>query len=213
MAIFNFVNVHKDFNMLDFKSVSEKFGGLAKSCKFAVRIVPSSSYLAQYSDIMKDLIYLCEAAEYPGRGLNTMDVRYYGTNFKVPFQTSYEDMTLTFLCRAESPERKFFDDWMNLINPTTTYDFSYRDQYSCEIQIFQYGDDNAVNYQFSLLDAFPVLVNPQQLTWADDQFLRLGITFTYNKWVRPRMDDSTNKLASGGPINVPDIVTYYNKYV
>lgn len=213
MAIFNFVNVTEDFNMIDFKSVSEQYGGLAKACKFAVRIVPSSSYLARYGDIMSDLVYLCEAAEYPGRGLNTMDVRYYGTNFKVPFQTSYEDMTLTFLCRAESPERMFFDDWMNLINPTSTYDFSYRDQYSCEIQIFQYGDDNVVNYQFSLLDAFPVLVNPQQLTWADDQFLRLGITFTYNKWVRPHLDDLTNNMATSGVTYAPDVVSYYNKYV
>jgi hypothetical protein len=203
-----FVNTNEKFDMVSFQSISNMYGGLARSCKFAVRIVPSSNLITPFSGVLRDLIYLCEAAEYPGRGFNNMDMRYYGPNFKVPFQSTYEDITLTFICRSESPERKFFDDWMNVINPTTTYDFNYYDNYTAEIQIFQYNEENKVTYHFALLDAFPVLVNPQQLTWADDQFLRLGITFTYNKWIRPRMDDESNAagensdkaVISAGPI-------------
>ena len=206
MALFSFFNVTEDFNMLDFKTISDQYGGLAKACKFAVRIMPSGNALTNTYNVISDLTYLCEAAEYPGRGFNNIDLRYYGPNFKVPFQSTYEDMTLTFLCRAESPERLFFDDWMETINPSDTYDFNYRDDYSAEIQIFQYDDTNMVSYYFSLLDAYPVLVNPQQLTWADDQFLRLGVTFTYTKWQRPGID-------VGGTINSPDITTLYTKYV
>jgi len=203
-----FVNTNDKFDMVSFQAISNMYGGLARSCKFAVRIVPSSNLITPFSGVLRDLIYLCEAAEYPGRGFNNMDMRYYGPNFKVPFQSTYEDITLTFICRSESPERRFFDDWMNVINPTTTYDFNYYDNYTAEIQIFQYNEENKVTYHFALLDAFPVLVNPQQLTWADDQFLRLGITFTYNKWIRPRMDEDSNAAGentdkaaiSAGPI-------------
>lgn len=214
MALFSFINVTEDFNMLDFKAISDQYGGLAKSCKFAVRIVPSSFMMANYGDILPDLVYLCEAAEYPGRGFNSIDMKYYGPSFKLPFQSTYEDLTLTFLCRAESPERRFFDDWMNIINPNNTFDFNYRDDYSAEIQIFQYDDTNTVTYYFSLLDSFPVLVNPQQLTWADDQFLRLGVTFTYFKWVRPGMEDMSNSIGNNGTTGyTPDIVTTYSRFI
>ena len=213
MALFSFINVTEDFNMVDFKSISELYGGLSKSCKFAVRIVPSSLMLANYGGLIDDLLYLCEAAEYPGRGFNNIDMRYYGPNFKLPFQTTYEDMTLTFLCREQSPERRFFDDWMNIINPTNSYDFSYYDSYTCEVQIFQYDDTNTVSYYFSLLGAYPVLVNPQQLTWADDQFLRLGVTFTYSKWVRPGMEDMSNNIGNSGNVPQSTDIVNYSKYI
>ena len=213
MALFSFINVTEDFNMLDFKAVSEQYGGLAKACKFAVRIMPSGRLLTNAYNFLNDLTYLCEAAEYPGRGFNNIDMRYYGPSFKLPFQTTYEDMTLTFLCRAESPERMFFDDWMNIINPTNSYDFNYYDNYTCEIQIFQYDDTNTVSYYYSLLGAYPVLVNTQQLTWADDQFLRLGVTFTYNKWARPGMETASNLVGNGKQLGLtPDIITY-SKYI
>jgi len=155
--------------------------------------------------MFEDLIYLCEVAEFPGRGFQNVDLRYYGPSFKMPFQTSYEDINLTFLCRSNSIERQLFDDWMDLINPVNTFDFNYRDDYACQIDIFQYSEydkkggygSSDVEYMFSLKDAWPVLVNPQQVTWADDQFLRLGVTFTYTKWTRGNLDPSPTVDANG----------------
>jgi hypothetical protein len=142
------------------------------------------------------LVYLCEVAEFPGRGfINIDNLRYYGPSFKMPVQSSYEDITLTFLCRSQGLERQFFDDWMDMINPVTNFNFAYRDDYACQIDIFQFSeyatqaeDESDAVYLFSLQDAWPVLVNPQPVTWADDQFLRLGVTFTYYKWTRPGLD-------------------------
>lgn len=184
-----------DLTMQDFLSVTDDQFGLAKSCRYAARIVPIGSYITAFNSTLRDLTYLCEATEFPGRGLQTVDVRYYGPSFKMPFQTSYEDINMTFLCRAESYEREFFDDWMTIINPINTYDFNYRNDYAARIELFQFADvpdysgmDPLAQYYFSIEDAYPVLVNPQPVTWADDQFLRLGITFTYRHWRRPGRD-------------------------
>jgi hypothetical protein len=93
---------------------------------------------------------------------------------------------------------------MDLINPVTTFDFNYRDDYACQIDIFQFSEYDSedygssdVEYMFSLKDAWPVLVSPQQVTWADDQFLRLGVTFTYTKWMRGGLDPTPTNSANG----------------
>ena len=195
-------------DMGTFRATSDRYGSLAKSCRFAVRILPTSInsplMIGAYKDIFRDLIYLCEVAEYPGRGFESMSYRYYGPEQKQPFQSKYEDINLTFLCRTESPERQLFDDWMDLISPINTYDFNYKDDYACQIDIFQYSDFANSNtrspkaeYMFSLKDAWPVLVSPQQVTWADDQFLRLGVTFTYTKWMRGGLDPTPTNSANG----------------
>jgi len=206
MASIVIENAPRALDMETFRVVSDDYGSLAKSCRFAVRIIPSSvnNPLSRYFDLFRDLIYLCEVAEYPGRGFQNVDLRYYGPSFKMPFQTTYEDINLTFLCRSQAPERQLFDDWMDLINPVTTFDFNYRDDYACQIDIFQFSEYDSEGYgspdpeyMFSLKDAWPVLVNPQPVTWADDQFLRLGVTFTYTKWMRGGLDPNSVPDANG----------------
>ena len=193
-----------NLTMNDALATIGRYGGLAKSARFAVKINPARDHLTTgYGAFLRDFTYLCEAAEMPGRGFMSLDVRYYGPNQKLPFQTQYEDITLTFLCRSESYERQFFDDWMEIINPTNSFDFSYRSDYETTIEIIQlaeYGIRTGVGpstqparypketYKITLYNAFPILVNPQPMTWADDQVQRLGITFTYHKWRRANYD-------------------------
>lgn len=198
MASIPINNAPSSLNMLDFKAISDARKGPAKSCRFVARIVPSGAMLTSYTNITRELAYLCEAAEFPSRGFLNIDIRYYGPNQKLPYQTVYEDMTLTFICRNQSLEREFFDDWQSTINPPNTFDFNYRDDYSARIEIFQFDDQNVPQYQFTLLDAYPILVNTQQLTWADDQFLRLGVTFTYSWWTRPGLDPISRNSSGTG---------------
>lgn len=206
-------NQPSNLTMNDFRQYSDAEGGLVRSCRFAVRVLLHGDNILRrldggYATFTNDLTYLCEAAEMPGRGFMNLDLRYYGPSFKVPYQTTYEDITLTFLCRAKSKERQFFDDWMEMINPTLSYDFRYKSEYTSDIQIFQFGesDNNRVEmanlapqavYMITLNEAYPILVNPQPMTWADDNFLRLGVTFSYSNWYRTR--DGTPK-----PYGTPD---------
>jgi len=206
MASIPIENAPRALDMESFKAVSEDYGSLAKSCRFAVRILPTgiNNPLRQYYDMFRDLVYLCEVAEFPGRGFESISYRYYGPEQKQPFQSRYEDINLTFLCRSESPERELFDDWMDLVHPITTYDFNYKDDYACQIDIFQFSEYDTIGYgssdpeyMFSLKDAWPTLVNPQLVTWADDQFLRLGVTFTYSRWTRGGLDPTPSNSANG----------------
>jgi hypothetical protein len=105
-------------------------------------------------------------------------------------------MQITFLCRTESYERQFFDDWMEIINPTNLWDFNYRDQYRANIDIFQLAEaPNSTNgtapkavYKWTLWDAYPTTINPQPVSWADDNIQRLSVSFTYSHWTRVNRD-------------------------
>jgi len=218
MATYNIPNGPSIPTMDELRSNSDRYGGLAKSAKFMVRMFPQrpGSYLSSSSWFMQDLSYLCEAAEFPGRGFMSTDLRYYGPNFKVPHQSTYEDLNLTFLCRDAFLERQFFDTWMEFINPNATFNFAYKDSYTSKIELFQLsdmGDGNtaAAQYKFTFDEAFPILLQPQPVTWADDNYHRLTVTFTYKKWWREDGDFKINQdfdLVNGREIiNNTGIVT------
>jgi hypothetical protein len=193
MASIPIENAPRFLSMQHFRAISDRYGGLSKSCRFLIHIKPGGRLVSGFAPFTVDLVYLCEIAELPGRGYKTMDeIHYYGPSFKLPFQTTYEDISLTFLCRTKSFERQFFDDWMFIINPNNTFDFNYRDDYRAEIDVYQFGEAPGPGsggapepqYKITLHDAFPTLVNPQPTTWGDDQFQRLVVSFTYMKWSR-----------------------------
>ena len=165
-----------------FRGVTGDYNGPAKSNRFLVQI-SGGPILGEY--VREDLSFLCEAAELPGRGFMSTDVRYYGPNFKAPYQSVYEDLNLTFICRDAFEERRFFDDWMNFINPVDSFNFSYKDEYTSTIRLHQFSEiKDESTYSFTFDKAYPILVSPQPATWADDNFHRLTVSFTYVKWYR-----------------------------
>lgn len=223
MATIDIPDAPKDLTMADFKALNDMYGGLQKSCRFIVMIVPSGEFVRTSGQFARQLMYLCEVAEIPGRTFESIDVRYYGPNHKLPHKTIYEDINLTFVCRNKSIERQFFDNWQLVINPVNTWDFNYRDQYRSTIHIYQYSDvamegvipgyfpgtEEAVpitvntntpeaQYWMTLHDAYPIMINPQPVTWADDQFQRLIVSFTYHHWSRPGLDPVPRSGAAQG---------------
>ena len=138
------------------------------------------------SSMSRNLALQCEAAELPGKTLTTADVKIYGPTFKIPYQTQYSDTSLTFLCTNEFYERKLFDRWMEAIHPSDTNNLRYpkgdKSRYMTNIKIIQYDDFIKQIYAVELIDAFPIGVAPQSLSWGDDAFHRLQISFAYQKY-------------------------------
>ena len=187
----------KDLNMQRFKSVLDVGGSLAKGCRYIVSIAPPQSL----KSFPKDLHYLCEAAALPGRGFSVAQARYYGPSQIFPTNSEYQPVSLTFLCRADSQERRFFDDWLDLINPVDTFNFEYPENYWSEVDIYQYTEWASpggstgpgaqllpqISYHWKLYKAWPTLVNDQDVNWAEQDVLRLQVTFAYKYWDRPNL--------------------------
>jgi hypothetical protein len=136
--------------------------------------------------ISRYLSLQCEAAELPGKSLITQDAKVYGPTYKVPYQTQYGETNLTFLCTNDFYERKLFDRWLESIMPTDTNNLRYPDddatRYLTNIKIIQYDEFIKQIYAIELIDAYPISISSQPLSWSEDNFHRLTVQFTYKKY-------------------------------
>lgn len=172
-------------NVNDFRSTIARGRDFAKANRFAVFFnLPLG--ISGSADDIRDLSFLCETSELPGRALNVQEYRYYGPNFKMPHQSAYTDINFTIYVRSFMNDKRLFDNWIEYINPKTTYDFRFRNEYSTDINIFQYEEDGKESYKVTLQKAYPINVNPMPLAWAEDNIHRLQVSFCYVDW---RKDD------------------------
>ena len=136
--------------------------------------------------ISRYLALQCEGAELPGKSLDTVPVKIYGPVFKVPYQTQYQDIPLTFLCTNEFYERKLFDRWMEAIMPSDTNNLRFpkgeNTRYMTNIKVIQYDDFIKQIYAIEMIDAFPISIVSQPLSWSEEGFHRLTIQFAYQKY-------------------------------
>ena len=128
----------------------------------------------------------CEAAELPGRTLQTADRKIYGPINKIPYASQYNDINFTFLCTNEFYERKLFDQWIECIHPSDTWNMRFpadnETRYLSNIKIVQYDEFIKQIYAVELIDAFPVGVSAQPLSWGEEGFHRLSVSFAYTSY-------------------------------
>lgn len=216
MASFSISNPPANLTMLDFRSRLDNLGAPAKQCRYFVRIIPVgvNNKLTQlgYNYLLNDLSYLCESTELPGRAFEVSEARYYGPGIAFPYNAKYsQELSMSFLTRSDGYERQIFDDWLSIINPTNNFNFEYAENYYSTIDVFQLSEAPDPNgsaptapkatYMWSLRNAWPATVNPQPVTWADNDVLRLSVSFIYQYWVRPGRDATPG----GPPTGIPGL--------
>jgi hypothetical protein len=183
-------HVPKNLDMQSLKAAADAAGQYAKSCRFVAIIRPTGEGILNL--VPRDLIYMCEAVEFPGRGFDVTEIRYWGPKQVFPNNVMYgSGINMQFICRQDSTERALFDDWQDIINPVNNFTFEYPDNYYADIYIFQLSEvggpsgEPVGTYGWTLRKCWPTLVNPQQVTWADQDILRLQVSFAYKYWDRP----------------------------
>lgn len=152
----------------------------------ALGTLPTGQSKSSNASITRYFSLQCETAQLPGKVLQTADVKIYGPTFKVPYQKQFDNATLGFLCTNDFYERKLFDQWIDAIMPSSTNNLRYaRDdetRYLTNIKIIQYDDFIKQIYAVELIDAFPIAVASQDLSWSDDGFHRLSVQFSYQTY-------------------------------
>lgn len=138
------------------------------------------------ASISRYLALQCENTELPGKTLQTAEAKVYGPTFKVPYQTSFSETSFTFLCTNDFYERKLFEKWMECIMPSDTNNLRFpkgnNSRYLTNIKIVQYDDFIKRIFAVELMDAYPIGISNQQLSWSEDGFHRLTVQFTYQKY-------------------------------
>lgn len=130
----------------------------------------------------------CESAELPGRQIGTTENRIYGPIYKTPYDSVYDEMSMTFVDTADMSIRVFFELWIDQVFNSETNSINYIDDVVSDIFVRQYdqaGTPDTLNsvLAFRLIRAFPTNVNQLTVSWADDSPHVLGVTFFYERYV------------------------------
>ena len=138
------------------------------------------------SSISRYLALQCESTELPGKTILTQDAKVYGPIYKIPYQTQFADISLTFLCTNDFYERKLFDRWIEAIMPNDTHNLRFPNdddtRYLTNLKIIQYDDFIKQIYAVEMIDAFPISIASQPVNWGEDSFHRLTVQFSYRKY-------------------------------
>lgn len=121
--------------LADFIAQAGNTGGFARPNKYRVKIFIGrlilnaniSQWFRQlqvddFREMGQRLQFFCEGAELPGKSFATTEQRHYGPIFKVPYQTTYPDIKLTFNVGLDMKEKYLFDAWAYAIENPETYD-------------------------------------------------------------------------------------------
>lgn len=125
---------------------------------------------------------LCERVQIPGRVISTTPHMIYGVERKMPFGVLYQELPATFIVTDDMMIRHFFDEWHSSINNPFDNSFEYYNEYVTNMVIMKIDNQNRRISVYYVEEAYPGVISPQQLSYADKDYLRLEITFHYRRW-------------------------------
>ena len=131
--------------------------------------------------------FRCEKAELPGRTLATAeDVVGGGPALKLPYDVTYNDISLSIICSADMIERKFFEEWMDRIigrgGRTNAGLVSYYSDYALgvSLKVEQLNEAGTTLIAYTLQDIYPTALTPMNAAWEENNtYQRFGVTLAY----------------------------------
>jgi hypothetical protein len=171
---------------------------LARPSRFDVQINAPLALVPYMGDVRR-LIYRCDSAQLPGRTFATAEQKI-GSNpiEKFPYLTTYNDMDLTFIVDDDMKQKVFFDQWLELINPTLNFNYQYKQNYATIITVNQYDVTNKLSYSVDLYDAYPISMNQLDLDWSNEGFHKLSVTFAYTRWQNNSVQNLVQNILQQG---------------
>lgn len=184
-------------------------GDLAKPSRFDVSI-PVPYTLSPYISSTRNMNMRCEATELPSRTFATAEKKIGSVPIqKYAYQSTYNDLPMTFIVSSDMTEKLFFDAWMELINPVSNFNFTYKSNYVSDISINQYDLSNNLTYRALLVDAFPIAVNQLDLDWSNDMYHKLTVVFAYTYWTNTTPGSIGNSVSSRALSGLNNILTNF----
>lgn len=183
---------------------------LARPHRFDV-LIPIPIALLPYYSSSQQLSMRCDTTALPSRSFFTVDRKIGSVPVqKFPYVTQYEELPMSFLIGGDMGEKILFDAWMEIINPSSNFNFSYKKTYVTEIAVRQYDITNQLSYEVILIDAFPVSVGQMQLDWSNEGYHKLDVTFAYTYWTNGTLNQVGKNLAAQAINGIQNILNKAN---
>lgn len=186
------------FNINEFKSRLDRFGGPAKTSLFTVELISRQGNPYIRDD---EILFFCKNVTLPGINVGTTEYRQNAIDLPQAFPTAIvpEPLQCVFMLDSEHRVLSFFHSWMQkVVNYSTQgglyasvddqlpYELGYKDEYSCRMVIKYYttnsSSDNSRYYEVVLDGVYPTTVQSIDLAWENnDSFATLPVAFSYER--------------------------------
>jgi len=141
-----------------------------------------------------------------------------GITERMPFKRIYDDVTFTFMVDRDYKVMKFFEAWVQLINPlhgqvdgkanNQVMTLRYPKQYKCTMSVAKFNKDyfhqgtytngmtnNAAFLYYCFIRAWPLSISSTPINYDSGSILKLNVTFRYERYV---MENVTQGMIRSG---------------
>jgi hypothetical protein len=178
------------FAVNDFMTKVENLGGLARKNRFSVEITPPSSLSSRIQ--ASTISFLAKTVSFPARSFGTTTYRSGGRfGLEVPYETTFEPVSLTMLNTNNHAPRKFWIDWLEHIQsveaaPGHNYNMQYYKKFIGQIKISYYNETHSEafgeDYNVILHEAWPKTISAIELGWENSELADFEIDIAYSWW-------------------------------
>jgi hypothetical protein len=179
------------FSLSRFQS-EVKTQGLARTNRFEVQIAPPG--VAKERDLAELSSLFVEVANLPPLNINVKPFKMFGPNHQRPISSDYggDGLSMTFHLDRSMKLKRFFDDWMESVVNRDAFTVRYQKDYITTITLRQLDEQDDINYELELLEAFPRSMNIVEFNnSAANQTQRLTVVFAYRYWRRTDIEKAT----------------------
>ena len=143
-------------------------------------------------------LYVSEAV-LPGSSFADVEVSgdRQGITERMPFKRIYDDVTFTFMVDRDYKVVKFFEAWVQFINPLhgdtdgkahdQVMTLSYPKDYKCTMSIAKFNKDSFRSGRgyvyYCFIRSWPLSVAPVPLSYGAGGMVKLNVTFRYERYV------------------------------
>ena len=127
---------------------------------------------------------LCESAQFPGQNIRTTaDSLRAGPQREMGQGVTYGPITLRFICRPHMPEKKYFEDWQDLMVDKNTWQMNYYKNYIGEISMKALDVSDRDRYNIVIHEAYPKIITAQDFSYSSNNaYQTVSVEFTYWFW-------------------------------
>ena len=141
-----------------------------------------------------------------------------GITERMPFKRIYDDVTLSFMVDRDYKVMKFFESWVQLINPlhgqvdgkanNQIMTLRYPKDYKCTMSVAKFNkdyfentytngmpNDNAGFLYYCFIRAWPLSISSTPVNYDSGTILKLNVTFRYERYV---MENVTRGMIRSG---------------
>ena len=159
-------------------------GRYARKNQYEFRIVPPAGINYKGGNL-SELMMRCESVTLPGRNLaSSNDDLRIGPGREHVFNVTYAPITAVFLSDDKLNEKRFFEDWQNLVYNLKTNKPGYYNDYVSDMTVNQLDDAGDIVYTAKLIDAFPKTVTQLDLSASDAELHRISVEIVFYRWER-----------------------------